>query len=473
MAAPAPRPGECSHGTRHRLPTGGRRGRLPPGAAAPDAVQAGALDAQDAQDVKETLSFDEVVDALGRRGERSLGLQEIPLDQIVGSVDKVRDFDRRFRPTSDRSRQRWEALAEKSRLGEYLPPIDVYKLGNLYFVRDGHHRVSVARAQGATEIEAYVTEIDTVIDTEGIGGRRDLEGKNWGLRFLKRVPLTGERRAEINCTDPSDYHRLAEMVEAWACRLMHDEGAYFDKATMAKRWFDEEYTPVVEMIDEAGVRGPRRDRSRRLHPGRQGALPADPRARLEPRRAADGRPEDATEKDLADEVSVADYESRNQTAQSVGRPPSASTSPLATSTSPSGSGRISPPRLAITRTGAPDSLRDVEGQHVLAEVDPGQPAAADAVLAAQPQQGPVELERRARHPVLPVHRELAVRRRVAAATSFSVGPKPYDGASPSHGIGTRQPSRPRSAATDLSQVGSCRTSSGSSVASGSPSSSPW
>ena len=67
-------------------------------------------------------------------------MQLIPLDQIVGSVDKVRDFDRRFRPTSDRSRQRWEPLAEKSRLGEYLPPIDVYKLGNLYFVRDGHHR---------------------------------------------------------------------------------------------------------------------------------------------------------------------------------------------------------------------------------------------------------------------------------------------------------------------------------------------
>ena len=114
---------------------------------------------QDAQDVQETLSFDEVVDALGRRGERQLGLQEIPLDQIVGSVDKVRDFDRRFRPTSDRSRQRWEALAEKSRLGEYLPPIDVYKLGNLYFVRDGHHRVSVARALGATDIDADVTEL--------------------------------------------------------------------------------------------------------------------------------------------------------------------------------------------------------------------------------------------------------------------------------------------------------------------------
>ena len=234
--------------------------------------------------LSETLSFNDVVDALGRRGEHDRGLQLIPLDQIVGSVDKVRDFDRRFRPTSDRSRQRWERLAEKSRLGEYLPPIDVYQLGNLYFVRDGHHRVSVARAQGATDIDAHVVQIDTVIDTEGIGGPRDLEGKNWGLRFLKRVPLTGERRAEINCTDPTDYPRLAEMIEAWACRLMHDEGGYFDQETMA--------TALVRRGVHAGGRAHRRgrgarggrDRRRRLHPGGQGALPAHPRARLEPRR---------------------------------------------------------------------------------------------------------------------------------------------------------------------------------------------
>ncbi|MCW2809072.1 MAG: chromosome partitioning protein ParB [Marmoricola sp.] len=210
----------------------------------------------DAGEANETLSFDEVVTALGRRGERSLGVQKVPLDQIVGSVDKVRDFDRRFRPTSDRSRQRWQRLAEKSRLGEYLPPIDVYKLGNLYFVRDGHHRVSVARMHGADSLDANVTEIDTVMSTDGLGGRRDLDGRNWGLRFLKRVPLTGACRAAINCTDPADYQRLAEMVEAWACRLMHEEGSYFDKPTMAVRWFDEEYTPVLKMIDEAGVRGP-------------------------------------------------------------------------------------------------------------------------------------------------------------------------------------------------------------------------
>ncbi|HET9499236.1 MAG TPA: chromosome partitioning protein ParB [Marmoricola sp.] len=209
----------------------------------------------DSDDARQTLSFDEVVKALGRRGERSLGVQLIPLDRIVGSVDKVRDFDRRFRPTSDRNRQRWERLAEKSRLGEYLPPIDVYKLGDLYFVRDGHHRTSVARAQGATEIEADVTEIDTVISTEGIGSRRDLSGKNWGLRFLQRVPLSSAQRPQVVCSDPTDYHRLAEMVEAWACRLMHQEHTYLDERTMADRWFEEEFRPVLAMIDEAGVRG--------------------------------------------------------------------------------------------------------------------------------------------------------------------------------------------------------------------------
>jgi hypothetical protein len=209
----------------------------------------------DSHAVEEELSFGEVVDALGHLGERDLGVQEIPLDRIVGSVDRMRDFDRRFRPTSNRGRERWADLARRTATGEQMEPISVYELGDLYFVRDGHHRVSVARALGRRTIAAHVTHVDTEIDTEGIGGRRDLEAKNWGRRFLRRVPLTGERRDAIRCTDPSDYHRLAEMVEAWAARQMHAEGGLMDKETMARRWYDEEYSPVLELIDQAGVRG--------------------------------------------------------------------------------------------------------------------------------------------------------------------------------------------------------------------------
>jgi len=103
-------------------------------------------------DVALILPFEEVVDALGRVGESDAGLHTIPLDAIVGSVDRMRDFDRRFRPTTSRTRGRWERIAAARRRGEAMPPIDVFRIGHLHFVRDGHHRVSVARAQGLRKI---------------------------------------------------------------------------------------------------------------------------------------------------------------------------------------------------------------------------------------------------------------------------------------------------------------------------------
>lgn len=105
------------------------------------------------------LPFEEVVEALGRRGERRLGLQSIPLDSIVGTVDRGREFDRGFRPTSSNVRGRFERIATAKRRGESMPPIRVYRVGNAHFVEDGHHRVAVARAQDQPDIDAYVTEV--------------------------------------------------------------------------------------------------------------------------------------------------------------------------------------------------------------------------------------------------------------------------------------------------------------------------
>ena len=106
-------------------------------------------------DVDVILPFDEVVEALGRRGERRLGLQTIDLDSIVGTVDRSRrEFDRSFRPTSHRVRRRWQGIATAMRRGADMPPIDVYRVGDLHFVVDGHHRVSVARQLGLEKIDA-------------------------------------------------------------------------------------------------------------------------------------------------------------------------------------------------------------------------------------------------------------------------------------------------------------------------------
>lgn len=107
------------------------------------------------------VRLDDVVGQLGWRGQRQLGLQTIRLDAIVGTAGVRRDFDRRFRPASARVRFRWERLALAQRRGEAIPPIEVYRVGELHFVADGHHRVSIAAATRQRLIDAYVTEVLT------------------------------------------------------------------------------------------------------------------------------------------------------------------------------------------------------------------------------------------------------------------------------------------------------------------------
>ena len=210
-------------------------------------------------DVSEILPFEEVVAALGRTGERRLGLQVIPLDSIVGSVDRTRDFDRWFRPKSGRTRERWERLARAQRRGEQIPPIDVYRVGELHFVRDGHHRVSVAHALRLRVIDAFVTEITTKIDATGIARRGDLISKDLRRVFLDRVPLPGPALATILVTSPWSYAELSEEVEAWGFRLMQQEARYLDRETVARRWYSEEFRPVVRMLAQADLIGDRTD----------------------------------------------------------------------------------------------------------------------------------------------------------------------------------------------------------------------
>ncbi|MEU8639995.1 chromosome partitioning protein ParB [Amycolatopsis sp. NPDC048633] len=210
-------------------------------------------------DVNIMLPFHEVVEALGYLGESRIGLRVIKLDSIAGTVDRSRDFDRRFRPTSARVRERWERLALASRRGEEIPPIEVYRVGELHFIIDGHHRVSVAHAQGLSTIEASVTVVRTKLNPGGIRHRGDLIVKDYRRLFLERVPLAGHARASVIVSDPWDYAKLGEHVEAWGFRLMQDEGKFCDRASIAQRWFDEEFVPVVGMLRQAGMVGDRTD----------------------------------------------------------------------------------------------------------------------------------------------------------------------------------------------------------------------
>jgi hypothetical protein len=206
-------------------------------------------------DVNMILPFSEVIDAVGIEGEQYLGLQTIKLDTIVGTVDSTRDFDRRFRPTTARVRERWERMALAQRRGESMPPIDVYRVGTLHFVRDGHHRVSIAIATGQTTIEAYVTEVRTTLPAKGISRRSDLLMKGYQRVFYARVPLPPDARETIELTDPWSYAVLGEAVEAWGARYMHHEGKYFDREQIAARWYADEYRPVLRMLADADLLG--------------------------------------------------------------------------------------------------------------------------------------------------------------------------------------------------------------------------
>jgi hypothetical protein len=199
-------------------------------------------------DVALMLPFEEVVEALGRAGQHDLGLQVVPLEAIVGSVDRTVDFDRGLRPTSARLRSRWERINAAQRRGEALPPVSLFKVGDLYFVRDGHHRVSVAKSLGRTDIDAYVVEVLTRIPLSADTLVSDLPLKDHERLFRERVPLPREARDRIQLTDPWDYGVLAEAVEAWGFRAMQHRGTYMDRAEVARHWFTEEYEPVVELL---------------------------------------------------------------------------------------------------------------------------------------------------------------------------------------------------------------------------------
>ncbi|QEC48878.1 chromosome partitioning protein ParB [Baekduia soli] len=206
-------------------------------------------------DIDHILPFDEVVTALGRLQERDTGLKVVPLDAIVGTVDRPKGFDRHFRPTTPHVRARWERIATAMRRGEEMPPVDLYKVGDVYFVRDGHHRVSVSRTLGLDVIEAHVVEVLTRVGAGSDLLRADLPLKSHERIFFERVPLPDHARGRVRPSDPWDFAVLAEAIEAWGWRWTQEHEQTMDRRELARRWYEEEYIPVVTMLRDADMLG--------------------------------------------------------------------------------------------------------------------------------------------------------------------------------------------------------------------------
>ena len=148
-------------------------------------------------------------------------------------------------------------MAEAQRRGQPMPPIKVFRIGDMHFVEDGHHRVSVARAQGRRDIDAYVTEVLTEVDSDFGLRLADLPLKSHQRVFYERVPLPREARSRIQLSDPWQYGDLAEAVEAWGFRAIQATGQFMTREQVAEAWFREDYEPIVNALREAGMIGAR------------------------------------------------------------------------------------------------------------------------------------------------------------------------------------------------------------------------
>ncbi|MDK1029624.1 MAG: universal stress protein [Anaerolineae bacterium] len=200
------------------------------------------------------LSFEDVRKKLKLIGSSASGLQEIPLNAIVGSVGRYTDFTRKFLPKRDSDEGRWAhvKMAVSDLLG--LPPIEVYQIGEVYFVLDGNHRVSVAQQLGATHIQAYVTEIRTKVPLSPDVQPDDLILKEEYVEFLERTQLDRFRpEADWSVTAPGRYKLLAEHIAVHRYFMGLEQNREIPYEEAVTHWYDKVYLPVVEIIREQGI----------------------------------------------------------------------------------------------------------------------------------------------------------------------------------------------------------------------------
>ena len=202
------------------------------------------------RDGLELLPFTETLEALGHAGEEEVGRRDVPLDAIVGSVGRVGDFDHKMRPRQAHLRERWEALAQAQR---DLPPVRLLQLGELYFIEDGHHRVSIARARRFPSVRASVRRICTTVCVTRHLTLADLPAKAAERVFLERVPLPDDVRLTLKLDCPSDWRAAAEAAEAWGFRQSLAGRTISDRCELATAWWEHEVAPVVRELRGRGI----------------------------------------------------------------------------------------------------------------------------------------------------------------------------------------------------------------------------
>jgi hypothetical protein len=202
----------------------------------------------------ELVPLNEVQSRLNARGGAYRGLQQVPLNKIIGSEGRYADFDRRFLPRRTKTHERWKSVDLAHYVEVPLPPVDLYKVGQVYFVRDGNHRVSVARQRGQSEIDAYVTELDVDVPLDERFTVRDLLIKEEYADFLEWTQLHRLRpQQRIELSALGGYLELIQHINTHRHFLSEQRGADVSKDEVVASWYDHVYMPLVEMIRQHNI----------------------------------------------------------------------------------------------------------------------------------------------------------------------------------------------------------------------------
>jgi hypothetical protein len=202
----------------------------------------------------ELVPFQEVRARLPIKGSHYRGLQQVPVSKIVGSEGRYGDFDRHFLPRQTQTQQRWQSVDVAHYEDVPLPPVDLYKIGDVYFVKDGNHRVSVARQLGQPEIDAYVTEYDVDVPLDERLSVRDLLLKEEYSDFLEWTQLHRLRpQQRIELSALGGYLELIQHINVHRYYLSQDRGYEVPSEEAIASWYDNVYLPVVEMIRQYGI----------------------------------------------------------------------------------------------------------------------------------------------------------------------------------------------------------------------------
>jgi nucleotide-binding universal stress UspA family protein len=202
----------------------------------------------------ELLSYEEVRQQLRVSGVASQYIRDVPLVAIIGSVGRYADFTRSFLPRRDSDRERWVRVMVATEEASGFPPVDLYRIGEVYFVSDGHHRVSVAKEVGADTIQAFVTEIRSEIPLSADDRPEDLILKAEYADFLSQTRITALRpEANLMVSEAGQYGKLLDHISVHRYFMGIDFAREVPYPEAVVDWFDTVYLPVVLIVRELGI----------------------------------------------------------------------------------------------------------------------------------------------------------------------------------------------------------------------------